>query len=79
MVLCAAAGAAGAPDRAEAAEQDAVRAHFGHLQELLRRGCLVLAGPSVAGADTFGIVILECEEGVAREAMEETRRSCAAS
>ena len=52
-------------------EREVVGEHFAHLGRLLRRGSLVLAGPSVAGDDTFGIVVLEGEEDEARRAMEE--------
>ena len=50
-------------------ERDVVSAHFAHLERLLADGKLVLAGPSEAGEDTFGIVILEGDEDEARRAM----------
>ena len=52
-------------------EREVVGKHFAHLERLLADGSLVIAGPSPAGADTFGIVVLECEEDEARRAMEE--------
>ena len=52
-------------------ERDIVSAHFAHLQRLLADGKLVLAGPSVAGEETFGIVILEGEKEEARRALDE--------
>ncbi|MCX5971392.1 MAG: YciI family protein [Coprothermobacterota bacterium] len=37
-------------------EEASIEAHFQHLQEAQRQGCLVLAGPCLDGA--FGVVIL---------------------
>ncbi|MBL8968767.1 MAG: hypothetical protein JNG85_17310 [Spirochaetaceae bacterium] len=43
-------------------DQAAVARHFAHLEELLARGILVLAGKTDGlGRDTFGLVILEAE------------------
>jgi uncharacterized protein YciI len=52
-------------------EREIVGEHLAALGRLLRRGSLVLAGPSIAGADTFGIVVLEGKADEARRAMEE--------
>ena len=52
-------------------EREVVAEHFAHLERLLAAGSLVVAGPSIARADTFGIVILEGDEGEARQAMDE--------
>jgi uncharacterized protein YciI len=47
----------------------ALRAHVDYLRGLLVDGRLVLAGPSPAGAATFGIVVLETDEENARRTM----------
>jgi uncharacterized protein YciI len=51
-------------------ERAATAAHLAHLQGLLDRGQLVLAGPSIDGEHTFGVVVLECDEDAARAAMD---------
>ena len=41
-------------------EEAALSQHFSHLQKLTERGIVIMAGRTqTAGADTFGIVILE--------------------
>jgi uncharacterized protein YciI len=53
------------------AEQTVLGAHLAHLQRLRDEGALIVAGPSVAGADTFGLVVLSiADEREARAAME---------
>jgi uncharacterized protein YciI len=48
-----------------------LRAHFARLEELCEQGTVLLAGPSLAGADTFGLVVLDLEqEADARAIME---------
>jgi uncharacterized protein YciI len=54
-----------------AAEGAVLGAHFAYLQRLRDEGRLIVAGPSVAGEDTFGLVVLSIEdEREARAAME---------
>jgi uncharacterized protein len=57
----------------EATDEEAavLREHFVYLERLRDDGLVLLAGPSVAGEGTFGIVVLETEEeATARAAME---------
>jgi uncharacterized protein YciI len=62
------AGMLTAPSEAQVA---AMREHVAYLERLRDDGLVILAGPSVAGEDVFGIVVLETEdEAVARAAME---------
>jgi uncharacterized protein YciI len=51
-------------------EQATMASHVAYLGDLLEEGKLVLAGPSIDGEQTFGIVVLECDEDGARAAME---------
>jgi uncharacterized protein YciI len=49
----------------------AMREHVAYLERLRDDGLVLLAGPSVAAEDVFGIVVLETEdEATARAAME---------
>ena len=53
------------------AEQAVLGEHLAHLQRLRDGGRLIVAGPSFAGADTFGLVVLSiADKGEARAAME---------
>jgi uncharacterized protein YciI len=53
------------------AEQAVLGAHFAYLQALRDAGKLIVAGPSLAGVDTFGLVVLSIEdESEARAAMD---------
>jgi uncharacterized protein YciI len=48
-----------------------LRDHFARLEQLCDQGTVLLAGPSLAGADTFGLVLLDLEhEEDARAVME---------
>jgi uncharacterized protein YciI len=52
------------------AEQAIQADHFAYLQRLRDAGRLIVAGPSLAGEDTFGLVVLSIEdEDEARAAM----------
>jgi uncharacterized protein len=52
------------------AEQAVLADHFAYLQRLRDEGRLIVAGPSLAGEDTFGLVVLSIEdEDEARAAM----------
>lgn len=52
-------------------EASVMREHFAYLQRLRDDGLVLLAGPSIAGEGTFGLVVLETEsEETARAAME---------
>jgi uncharacterized protein YciI len=52
-------------------EQQAMGLHFAYLKRLMSEGKLVLAGPSINGAKTFGIIIVEVEnEAEARAILE---------
>jgi uncharacterized protein YciI len=53
------------------AEEAVLGAHLAHLQRLRDDRALIVAGPSIAGADTFGLVVLAiADEREARAAME---------
>jgi uncharacterized protein YciI len=52
-------------------EAQAMSAHFVYLKKLLADGKVVVAGPSVNGPKTFGIIIIEVDnEAEARAIME---------
>jgi uncharacterized protein len=53
------------------AEQVVLAEHSAHLQRLGEEGRVIVAGPSIAGEDTFGLVVLAIEdEREARGVME---------
>jgi uncharacterized protein YciI len=53
------------------AEKEVWRTHFARLQELLREGVLIMAGPTLGHVNT-GIAIIEApDEAAARKIMEE--------
>jgi uncharacterized protein len=53
------------------AEQKTVGQHFAYLKKLAADGKVLLAGPSINGANTFGIVVVEAaSEADARSVME---------
>jgi uncharacterized protein YciI len=49
-------------DDPTAAEQVVLAEHLAHLVRLRDEGRVIVAGPSVAGADTFGLVVLAIED-----------------
>jgi uncharacterized protein len=49
-------------------ESTVMREHFAYLQRLRDDGLVLLAGPSIAGEDTFGIVVVETEDEAAAAA-----------
>jgi uncharacterized protein YciI len=52
-------------------ESVVMREHFAYLEHGREEGTVLLAGPSLAGEDTFGLVVLELEdEAAARGVME---------
>src|SRR5688572_17041294 len=52
-------------------EQQLMGLHFQYLKNLMGEGKIVLAGPSINGAKTFGLIIVEVEnEAEARAIME---------
>ena len=64
-------GRAGFVETPTAAEQKTVGEHFAYLKKLLADGKVLLAGPSVNGDKTFGIVVVEAaSEAEARTLME---------
>jgi uncharacterized protein YciI len=52
---------AGFVENPTAAEQKAMGDHFARLKKLAAAGKIVVAGPSINGPDTFGIVVVEVE------------------
>lgn len=48
-------------DDATEAEQKVMGAHFVYLKKLAADGKVLLAGPSINGAKTFGIIVVEVE------------------
>ncbi len=49
-------------DDPTAAEAAIVSDHFAYLERLRDEGRLIVAGPSLAGEDTFGLVVLSIED-----------------
>ena len=62
---------AGFVDNATKEEAQAMTAHFGYLKKLTAEGKVLIAGPSINGPKTFGLIIVEVEnEAEARAIME---------
>jgi uncharacterized protein YciI len=58
-------------DEPTAAEQTLMGEHFAYLQRLRDERRLIVAGPSPAGADTFGLVVLEVGDAAEARALME--------
>jgi len=46
-------------------EEQAMSEHFAYLKAATEAGTVLMAGPCIAGADTFGIIVLRVESEVA--------------
>lgn len=49
-------------------EEQAMSAHFAYLKAATEAGTVLMAGPCIAGADTFGLVVLRVESESAAQA-----------
>jgi uncharacterized protein YciI len=62
---------AGFVDNPTKEESQAMGAHFAYLKKLLAEGKLIVAGPSINGPKTFGIILVEVDsEAEAKAIME---------
>ncbi len=52
-------------EQATPEEEQAMSAHFAYLKAATEAGTVLMAGPCIAGADTFGIVVLRLESEAA--------------
>lgn len=51
-----------------AEEQRIMSEHFQYLKKALEAGTLLMAGPCIAGADTFGLIVLRMDSGADAQA-----------